>query len=219
MAYSLDRDGISLTGALNTEAGPRWKAANTAATTTKPKMATPKRRTPISRSELFSEVKMGQNLNHVKTGLNRCFRGKKKSGNINSWNKILKSHLTLNCLVLELRWGWVFLERTQILSGIQFTTHLLYIFISGTYSKFARENNFLSPGVCFPQLCSSAGRRLAAGLPRQDHVYKTTDESFRFHNNMMKYVVNWIPLRIRVRSKITNPTLSFPDFLVSCQDL
>ena len=24
---------------------------------------------------------------------------------------------------------------------------------------------------------------LAAGLPRQDHVYITADESFRFHNN------------------------------------
>jgi len=36
---------------------------------------------------------------------------------------------------------------------------LLYILILGTYSKFARENNFLSLGVCFPQLCSSAGRR------------------------------------------------------------
>jgi len=23
---------------------------------------------------------------------------------------------------------------------------------------------------------------MAAGLPRQDHVYRTTDESFRFHN-------------------------------------
>jgi len=28
----------------------------------------------------------------------------------------------------------------------------------------------------------SSARALAAGLPRQDHVYKTTDESFRFHN-------------------------------------
>jgi len=27
-----------------------------------------------------------------------------------------------------------------------------------------------------------SARALAAGLPRQDHVYKTTDESFRFHN-------------------------------------
>jgi len=25
-------------------------------------------------------------------------------------------------------------------------------------------------------------RALAAGLPRQDHVYSTTEESFRFHN-------------------------------------
>jgi len=29
---------------------------------------------------------------------------------------------------------------------------LLYILILGTYSKFARKNNFLSLGVCFPQL-------------------------------------------------------------------
>jgi len=28
----------------------------------------------------------------------------------------------------------------------------------------------------------SSARALAAGLPRQDHVYKTTDKSFRFHN-------------------------------------
>jgi len=28
----------------------------------------------------------------------------------------------------------------------------------------------------------SLARALAAGLPRQDHVYSTTDESFRFHN-------------------------------------
>ena len=29
---------------------------------------------------------------------------------------------------------------------------------------------------------SSPARALAAGLPRQDHVYSTTDESFRLHN-------------------------------------
>ena len=32
---------------------------------------------------------------------------------------------------------------------------LLYILILGTYSKFARKNNFLSLGVCFPQLSVS----------------------------------------------------------------
>ena len=28
-------------------------------------------------------------------------------------------------LVRRLRWGWVFLERTRILSGIQFTMHFI----------------------------------------------------------------------------------------------
>ena len=43
---------------------------------------------------------------------------------------------------------------------------LLYILKLGTYSKFARETNFLSVGVCFPQLCSSAGRRFAESRSR-----------------------------------------------------
>jgi len=32
----------------------------------------------------------------------------------------------------NLRWGWVFLERTRILSGIQFTTHFIEIFVVET---------------------------------------------------------------------------------------
>jgi len=28
----------------------------------------------------------------------------------------------------------------------------------------------------------SPAQALASGLPRQDHVYRATDESFRFHN-------------------------------------
>ena len=32
----------------------------------------------------------------------------------------------------DLRWGWVFLERTRILSGIQFTTHFIGIFVVET---------------------------------------------------------------------------------------
>ena len=39
---------------------------------------------------------------------------------------------------------------------------LLYILILGTHSRFARKNNFLALGVCFPQPCSSAGRKFAA---------------------------------------------------------
>ena len=55
---------------------------------------------------------------------------------------------------------------------------LLYILILGTYSKFALKNNFLALGV----YSSQPAQALAAGLPRQDHVYKSTDESFRLHN-------------------------------------
>jgi len=43
---------------------------------------------------------------------------------------------------------------------------LLYILILGTYSKFIRKNNFPALGVCFPQPCSSAGRRFAASRSR-----------------------------------------------------
>jgi len=43
-----------------------------------------------------------------------------------------------------------------------------------------------SLGKTFSQRSASAfrspARVMAAGLPRQDHVYKTTVESFRFHN-------------------------------------
>jgi len=44
--------------------------------------------------------------------------------------------------------------------------NILYILVLGTYSKFARKNNFLALGVCFPKPCSSAGRRFAASRSR-----------------------------------------------------
>ena len=43
--------------------------------------------------------------------------------------KRAKNHDTLRDL---LRWGWAFFERTQILSGIQFTTHFIEIFVVET---------------------------------------------------------------------------------------
>jgi len=55
---------------------------------------------------------------------------------------------------------------------------LPYILTLGTYSKFTQEIKFLAPGFCFPQPCSA----LSAGLLRQDHVYRTTNKSFGFHN-------------------------------------
>jgi len=78
---------------------------------------------------------------------------------------------------------------------------LPYNLTLGTYSKFTQEIKFLAPGFCFPQPCSA----LSASLLRQDHVYRTTNESFGFHNkkSMKCGIVNWIQLRICVRSKNT----------------
>jgi len=53
-----------------------------------------------------------------------------------AWNAV-ESTLHLQqpdwqALVQDLRWGWVFLERTRILSAIQFTTHFIRIFVVET---------------------------------------------------------------------------------------
>ena len=56
---------------------------------------------------------------------------------------------------------------------------LLYILMLGTYGKFALKIISWRSAFAF---CRHAWA-LAACLPRHDHVYITTDESFRFHNN------------------------------------
>ena len=76
---------------------------------------------------------------------------------------------------------------------------LLFILILGTYSKFARINNFLALGICFPE----------ALLERWPQVCRVKITCTKLPTNRfvsttkiwMKYVVNWIPLRIRVRSR------------------
>jgi len=78
---------------------------------------------------------------------------------------------------------------------------LLYILILGTYSKFARKNKFpiarrlLSAALLerWPQVCRV--KITFTKLPTNRFV-STTKLS-------MKYVVNWIPLGIRVRSRNT----------------
>jgi len=77
---------------------------------------------------------------------------------------------------------------------------LLYILILGTYSKFARKHNFLALDVCFPQLCSSAGRRSAVSRSRVQNYRRIV--LFPQQKKSMKCVVDWIPLTIRVRCKI-----------------
>ena len=90
--------------------------------------------------------------------------------------------------------------RTQVPKlGTALDLGLLYILILGTYSKFARKNNFLALGVCFPQPCSSAGRRFAASRSSVQNYQRIV--SFPQQKKPMKCVVNWIPLKIRVRSR------------------
>ena len=56
---------------------------------------------------------------------------------------------------------------------------LLYILILEAYSKFARKNNYLALGVCFPQSCSSAGRRFAESRSRLHRFVSTTKKAPR----------------------------------------
>jgi len=82
---------------------------------------------------------------------------------------------------------------------------LLYILILGTYSKFARKNNFLA--------CSARRLLFAALLQRWPQVCRVkitfrvllTIRFVSITKISMKCVVNWIPLRIRVRSRNTKP--------------
>jgi len=80
---------------------------------------------------------------------------------------------------------------------------LLYMMMLGTYGKFAQKNNFPALGVCFPQPCSSAGRMFAVSRSRLQNYRRIVS----FPQHKMKCVVNWIPLRIRVRSRNTQPHL------------
>ena len=64
-------------------------------------------------------------------------------------------------------------------------------------NKFARKNKFLALGVCFPQLCSSAGRSFTAS----EMMVKLLQTNCFVSNTMnsMKCLVNWIPLSIHIR--------------------
>ena len=81
---------------------------------------------------------------------------------------------------------------------------LLNFLILGTHSKFALQNNFLAPSMCFQQPCSSAGRGFAASRSRLQNYPRIV--SFTRQKN--RCVVNCIPLRIRVRSRNTQPHLN-----------
>ena len=81
---------------------------------------------------------------------------------------------------------------------------LLYILILGTCSKFALKNNVIAPGVCFLQTCQRWPQvcrvKITCVVLLTNRFVSTTKKS-------MKCNVKWIPLRIRIRSRNTQPHL------------
>jgi len=66
------------------------------------------------------------------------------------------------------------------------------------------EKKMLALGVCFAQTCTSAGRMLAVEITR---TLLMTNSFVSTTKNSMKCLVNWIALRICVRSRNTQPHL------------
>ena len=68
------------------------------------------------------------------------------------------------CIVL-LRWGWVFLERTRILSGIQFTTHFIEIFVMET-KRFVGSfvHVILTRQTCGQRSSKTAGKQTPSAM-------------------------------------------------------
>jgi len=60
-----------------------------------------------------------------------------------------------------LRWGWVFLERTRILSGIQFTTHFIDFFVVETKRFVGSTVNVIFTRQTYGQRSSRPGLRKA----------------------------------------------------------
>ena len=75
--------------------------------------------------------------------------------------------------------------------------------IVNTY-QFRTEKKMLALGVCFPQPCSSAGRRFTTSRSRLNY-YKPLRSFYK--TNSMKCFVNWIPLNMHVHSNQGQPCL------------
>jgi len=82
---------------------------------------------------------------------------------------------------------------------------LLYILIFGTCTKFARKNNFLALGDCFPQPCSSAGRRFAASRSRLQNYRRIV--SFPQKKNRWNVLETGFHWESAFVWEIPNPTL------------
>jgi len=95
-------------------------------------------------------------------------------------------------------------QKSPLYNGILFeSTEIMHRPTSGSplyfiiYSTFLRKNTMPAAGVCFPQPCSSAGRRFAPSRSRLD--YFQTIGSFLQKTNWMKRFANWILLPVNTQ--------------------
>jgi len=99
---------------------------------------------------------------------------------------------------------------------------LLYILIFGTCSKFTRKNNFLALGVCFPQPCSSAGRRFAASRSRLQNYQRIVSFPLVIQTSKLQLVFIWRekPVLLALLSNLTIPVpASYPVFRTKWREI
>ena len=71
-------------------------------------------------------------------------------------------HVSVSVSLQVLRWGWAFVERTQILSGIQFTTHFVDFFVEETKRRRRFVGSFQVVNVILTrQTCGQRSSRTA----------------------------------------------------------
>jgi len=97
--------------------------------------------------------------------------------------------------------GSILFASTEIVNRPK--SHWTFLLIVEIYSKCVWKNKMRALGVCFPQLYSSAGCMFAATRSLLDYYWQIG--SF-LQRTSMKHLVNWLPLRIGVRST-NNPCL------------
>jgi len=78
-----------------------------------------------------------------------------------SWRICWSCSFLFHCpfYILELRWGWVFLERKRILSGIQFTAHFINFFVVETKQVVSSFVNM----ILTRQTCGQRSNRAQCG--------------------------------------------------------
>ena len=94
-----------------------------------------------------------------------------------------------------LMWGWVFLERTRILSGIQFTAHFIEIFVVET-KRFVGSfvHVILARQTCGQHSSKAAeSKRRALGKVFHINCQNLVEHNANDHSETWQSIFNWTP--------------------------